>query len=320
MLLDHLTTHTSHTRGEAGLDLLTASNGIKSQLQLFLISGKIEGLAPATLKYYDYTLNAFLAFCHLQKVVEVGSITRSHIRLFLWQLQEHNNPVSVLAYFKAVRRFTNWLLEEGAIKESPMTLVKPPPQPKLLVPVFTTEQIMGMLDWCDSQRFCGARNRAIVLMFLDTGIRLSEMAVLTLVDFDFYKETVRINGKGAKQRVVRIGTKTQKALLKYLLTRDDKLPSVWLGEERRPLKRAGIQTMVKKLCYRAGVTGVKIGPHTFRHTCALNCLRNGMGEFQLQMMLGHSTLAMTRRYVSMLNQEDVFKAHKKASPVDNMRF
>ena len=85
------------------------------------------------------------------------------------------------------------------------------------------------------------------------------------------------------------------------------------------MTRGGIQAMVKRLCLLAGIKGVKIGPHTFRHTCAINCLRNGMGEFQLQMMLGHSTLQMTRRYVSSLNADDVIEAHRKASPVDNMR-
>ena len=85
------------------------------------------------------------------------------------------------------------------------------------------------------------------------------------------------------------------------------------------MTRDGIQTTIEKLCIRAGISGVKRGAHTFRHTAAIQCLRNGMGEFTLQMMLGHSTLAMTRRYVSSLSQEDVFKAHQKASPVDNMK-
>jgi len=81
---------------------------------------------------------------------------------------------------------------------------------------------------------------------------------------------------------------------------------------------AGIQMAIKRLCARAGITGAKRGPHTFRHTAAINYLRNGGSEFTLQIMLGHSTLSMTRRYVSTLGEEDLIKAHQLASPVDNL--
>ena len=75
----------------------------------------------------------------------------------------------------------------------------------------------------------------------------------------------------------------------------------------------------QRLCKQAGITDARPGPHTFRHTAAISCLRNGMGEFALQVMLGHSTLTMTSRYVSEINSEDMYRAHEKASPVDNMR-
>jgi len=77
--------------------------------------------------------------------------------------------------------------------------------------------------------------------------------------------------------------------------------------------------MVRRLCKWAKITGVKIGPHTFRHTAAINYLRNGGSEFTLQIMLGHTSLEMTRRYVMALGIEDMARVHEKASPVDNMK-
>ena len=84
------------------------------------------------------------------------------------------------------------------------------------------------------------------------------------------------------------------------------------------MTRLGIRAAVERLCKRAEITDARPGPHTFRHTAAINYLRNGGDVFTLQIMLGHSSLAMTRRYVSTLNAEDMFRVHEKASPVDNM--
>lgn len=125
-------------------------------------------------------------------------------------------------------------------------------------------------------------------------------------------------GKGAKERVVRIGKTTQKAILRYLLMRTDPYPCLWVTEERRPLKGKGVQMAIKRLCHRANIKDTTPGPHTFRHTSAINYLRNGGDVFTLQVMLGHSTLQMTRRYVSTLGADDLFRVHQKASPVDNL--
>lgn len=176
-----------------------------------------------------------------------------------------------------------------------------------------------MLLLCSGKRFLDVRNKTIILLFLDTGLRLSELASVQLLDINFDSETIKVMGKGAKERVVRIGRQVQEALLQYLLLRSDNHPCLWITEERRPLNKTGLQTVVKRLCHRAGVTDAKPGPHTFRHTAAIHFLRNGGGEFTLQIMLGNSTLQMIRRYVSSLGAEDMIKAHQKASPVDNMR-
>lgn len=155
-------------------------------------------------------------------------------------------------------------------------------------------------------------------MFLDTGLRLTELSNIQLCDINLDRGTINVFGKGSKERLVKIGNVTLKALLHYLILRNDQHSCLWIKEERKPMTRNGIQTTIKRLCKRAEITGVKMGPHTFRHIAAINYLRNGGGEFTLQVMLGHSTLQMTRRYVSSLNAEDMIRIHKMASPVDNM--
>jgi len=200
-----------------------------------------------------------------------------------------------------------------------MAKIKPPKLEKLLVTPFSRQDIDNLLTLCGGTAFVRVRNRAIVLLFLDTGLRLSELAGIQLGHIDVGRGVIRVLGKGAKERLVRMGTTTQKALLTYVLRRDDSHECLWVTASRRePMTARAIQVMVKRLCRLAEIDGPKCGPHTFRHTAAINYLRNGGDQFTLQVMLGHSSLEMTRRYVSSLGAEDMMRVHEKASPVDNL--
>ena len=136
---------------------------------------------------------------------------------------------------------------------------------------------------------------------------------MQIEDIDFDRGIIRVMGKGARERVVAIQPRTQKALLRYLLVRHDGHRCVWVSEEREPLTEWGIAIMIQKLGKRAGLKNVRCSPHTFRHTAATMSLDNGAGEFEVQAMLGHSTLAMTRRYVATLNSEKAIAAFYMAA-------
>jgi site-specific recombinase XerD len=180
---------------------------------------------------------------------------------------------------------------------------------------------MKLIDVCDydyrnNAKFLGCRNKAIILMFLDTGLRASELANIKLDEIDSERGWIKVKGKGAKERVVRIGATVQKALWRYLVYREkNKCEELWLTEEGKPMKVAGIQIMLMRLKERAGVTA-KGNCHRFRHTFALNFLRKDRNPFNLQYLLGHSDLRMVKHYVSTLGMEDALKAHESASPAD----
>jgi site-specific recombinase XerD len=158
----------------------------------------------------------------------------------------------------------------------------------------------------------------MILILLDTGLRLSEISNIKLRDIDLDRETIRVMGKGAQERLVRIGKTTQKALMRYILVRTDDYEELWISQEHKPMTIAGIQIILRRLCNRAEITDAKRGPHSFRHTAATACLRNGMPETYVQTLLGHRDLRMTRRYTRTINSDDVIKAHISASPVDRM--
>lgn len=224
-------------------------------------------------------------------------------------------------YFVVLSCFFNWLSRDGFLQENPMVRVKvPKSKPKVTVP-YSNEEIRRLLAVCDydfqhNAKFLGSRNRAIILALLDTGVRLSELVGMKLSDINNDKGRIKVLGKGAKERVVRMGKTTQKALWRYLMYRaQNGREELWLTEEGKPLRCSGIQALIKRLKQRAGVKSSG-SIHRFWHSFALNFLRADRNVFNLQYLLGHSDLDMVRRYTATLGMEDALKAHEKASPAD----
>jgi len=304
----------------SALDFLPTQNELSRQLKSYLIACKVEGKSPATLTIYHNVISYFIEFVKKNNLPQnLTEITSTDIRSFLLSCQSRGaSPSTTNAYYRTLNTFFNWLVAEGFLSRSPMQNIKPPRIPRKIIKPFSTEDIHNLLLLCSGNTFVDKRNRAMILRFLDTGLRLAELANIQLKDVNFDNETIKVMGKGAKERLVRIGKMAQRALLSYLLSRHDDHCCLWLTEERTPITKHGIKTAISRLCRRAGIKDTKLGPHTFRHTAAIQFLRNGGGEFALQLMLGHSTLHMTRRYVSTLGQDDVIRVHKMASPVDNL--
>lgn len=224
-------------------------------------------------------------------------------------------------YYCVLKSFFNWCIREDYIVESPLAKVKMK-NPRLnVVQPYSVQDILKLLEVCDNDckrnaQLIGSRNKAIVLMLLDTRLRVSELASIKVNEIDTERGWLKVRGKCAKERVVRIGTTTQKALWRYIVFREkNKCEQLWITEEGRPMKSGGIQIMIKRLKERAGVV-TKGNCHKFRHTFALNFLRKDRNPFNLQYLLGHSDLRMVKHYVSTLGMEDVLKAHESASPAD----
>jgi len=224
-------------------------------------------------------------------------------------------------YYAVLKTFFNWCVKEGFLPENPLGKVKVAnPKPRVIQP-YTSREIAKMLTVCDQDyrsnaKFLGSRNKAIVLTLLDTGLRVSEAAGIKVDDVDAERGWIKVRGKGAKERVVRIGVVAQKALWRYLVHRPSNgKEELWLTEEGMPLQSGGIQIMIRRLKERAGVTSGG-NCHRFRHTFALHFLRADRNPFNLQYLLGHSDLRMVRHYTAALGMEDALEAHKRASPAD----
>lgn len=314
MTVEALLTEKHDTQLNTLLDALLLGKSLPSAARNYLISCQVEGKSPRTIEAYSMVLSRFC------QSFDPLAAAATDIRLFLLSLQNQNKkPSTVHIYYRSLKTFYNWLVNEKLLKESPMLNIRAPKLPKVLIRPFTEQDIARLMLLCSGNKFLDLRTRAMLLVFLDTGVRLEEMSRIQLNHLDFNSQTIRIMGKGSKERLVRMGKKTQKAELKYLLTRNDDYPNLWLTEERRPMTLKGIKTSVERYCRRAVTSGARPSCHTLRHTAAILYLRNGGDLFTLQMMLGHSNLETTRHYASSLGAEDMIRVHTKASPVDNLR-
>jgi integrase/recombinase XerD len=161
------------------------------------------------------------------------------------------------------------------------------------------------------------RNRAIIYTLLDTGLRASELCNLEIRDIDFRNREIKVReGKGGKSRMVYVSSKAAKFIWRYLSDRigaADNSP-VFAAQNELPLGSRGLELMLQRLGKRAGVRDVY--PHRFRHTFAINYLRNKGDAYTLQRILGHSSMEMTKRYLQIANEDVAVRQHQ-ASPVAN---
>ena len=294
------------------------NRSLERHLEDFLMEAECDNLSPATLRTYRGMIGQFVKYASSMGVFTAADVDETLVRDF-FRVKHHTcKPVSCNDYYRHVRLFLNWLIKRGFIKFNPMGSMKSPRVERKIIRPFSRDDIKKLLLCCNISTFLGARNRAFILLLLDTGLRLSESMNLSSADVDCASGIIKVMGKGMRERVVRIGKTVRKALWEYQLFRDDDYSQLWLTEERKPIAPGGMAQMINKLGKQAGLRNVRCSAHTFRHTAATQSLENGALEFQVQAMLGHSTLSMTRRYVSSLNSERAAEAHVKFSPVEHL--
>ncbi|MGI6249898.1 MAG: tyrosine-type recombinase/integrase [Anaerolineaceae bacterium] len=293
-------------------------DAIEVWLKSFLTDRKSQNLAQGTLYFYRKKLKLFTDYAHANNLTAMSEITSAHIRLLLISLADAgHNPGGVHAVYRSLRAFLLWYEREAEPPQwaNPISNVKPP---KLAIePLEPVDQktFSKLVKACDTSTFHGARDAAILLFLLDTGVRAFELCALDVDDVDAVSGDVIIrSGKGGKPRMVVAGRRTRKALRTYLRMRDDDEPAMWVDDSGNRLTYWGVNLILKRRSADARV--VKPGLHSFRRAFALNCLRAGMDVYSLQKLMGHSDLSVLRRYLAQTD-DDLRNAHSKASPVDS---
>ncbi len=319
---------------------MTKITGLSTLVEGFRLYCMAEGKQPTTIRWYMHKLDIFQHYLKGQDIpTNASQLSTTHLRQFLVHLQtevkaDQQNPYkparneglsaqTIQGYARTLKAFFSWATMEGYLAHNPTQLLKIPKAPKTIIQTFSDDQIHRLLKVIDQRSAVGFRDYCIILVFLDTGIRLSELVALELPDVHLGQAYFKVLGKGAKERIVPIGAHVQKALWKYIHQYRPEpfhpnVQNVFLTRVGRALSASSVYDRVSGYGKKTGLKGVRCSPHTFRHTFAKNFLLNGGDIFSLQKILGHSSLEVVRMYVNLAS-DDVQVQHRKASPVDWLR-
>jgi site-specific recombinase XerD len=295
----------------------------------YRICARAEGLSSKTVEWVTSSVRYLSEF--LGEGQDVESVSVQDYRRFILVLQGRarwNNhpwnrpegklsPQTVETYARGVKAFFSYLKKEGFLTGNPLEKAKIPKVPKPVIQILSEGEIERLLKVPDRRSSIGFRNYVIMLTLVDTAARLSEIAGVREDDVRLEEGYLRVMGKGRKERFIPIGQKVTKGLLLYRTKhRPEGLATdqFFLTGDGRPLEAERIRKIVTRCGRKAGV---KVWPHLLRHTSATMYLRHGGDPFTLQRKLGHSSLAMTRRY-SHLADSDLRAAHLRSSPADRL--
>jgi len=322
---------------------------LKDAIEGYLIHAQAAGLSPHTIAIYRRRLHQMAKY--LGANTHLAAITSGDLERFMAYMRTEYRPrrasgndaplapATLDNIWCAIRSFFRWANETMQLPRPDLHLQRPQFQPPEIIP-FTDEEIRALLRACQytataktnrrsafaMRRPTARRDRALILLMLDTGLRVSEIARTNIADLNLEAGEITIqpygSGRKTKPRTVPLGARTLRALWEYLAWRKSQTPPPTPDSPLfaappyfTRLDRHAIRRLLQRLGERAGVH--RVYPHRFRHTFAIRYLRNGGDIFTLQRILGHSSLDMVRRYLHIA-QADLKTAHRKASPVDNL--
>jgi len=228
------------------------------------------------------------------------------------------SPFTIRKEVKILRGFGTWLKREGFA--NPFEYLEIPKVPKPMVEVLTNEDIEQLLDSIPTNTAIGGRLQAIVLLLLDSGLRVGELVNAKLPQLDLQHKQLRVFGKGRKERIVPFGARSAQVLLRYInLYRPEpvrqEFDNLFLSMDGMPLTRNSIECIIRRLRKSSGVE--RLHGHLFRHTFAVNFLLNGGDLIALQSILGHESLEVTKRYLHFTTAQQHAR-YEEFSPVDRL--
>lgn len=314
--------------------------------QGFLTFLKADGYSLSTVALYDYVLNALGEFL---EDMEIERIKPNDLMRYFSYLRDGYKPNrkngseaplsggTLQNHWKGIRTFFGWAEEDLGLKKRPDLKIRlPRNNPKVIMP-FSEGEIKALLKAAEFTEVAPGNRKAytmrkktadrdltIILLFLDTGMRLGELCRLNISDVNLETGEVYIapfgnSNRKTKSRIVNIGKGTKRVLWRYLANRiesqsTDPLLITERGERR--ITPNSVRLLLADLGRKAGLS--KCHPHKFRHTFCIEFLRNDGDVFNLQLLTGHSSLDMLKTYLQIA-RGDTAKAHRKASPVDNWK-
>jgi site-specific recombinase XerD len=290
------------------------------------LSLRADAYAENTQRAYLGALTHFAEWLYNQSPdTDPTAVTRNQVRGWLAELRSTRSAGTARSWFAGVRHFFRWLVAEEESDHDPTQGIRTPPPGAPVTEVLSTGDIRRLLSTCTGTGFVARRDRAILLLFVDGGVRLAEVAGLTVDDVDIRDRIVFVAGKstnrsGPRHRAVPLGIRAAQALDRYLRERRrhpySATEPLWLGARGRPtMSRDGIVAMLKR---RGATAGVRLHAHVFRHTWAAAFRADGGSEGDLMTLGGWRSRTMLDRYGKATAADRARESYRKHSLGDRL--
>lgn len=321
------------------------------QIDEFMVNCRSRQLRERTMSSYEQTLRLFERWCRDELAIEeVDKVTEAMIRRYINDLQERGKytfycndkskatnfpdrrrdfrkPVSVCTinnYIRNLRVFFNWLDVEDVTKKNPMKKIRQLKTNRKAKEYISDEDFKKLINCLDKSYFSEHRDFAMIMLMIDSGMRLGECSCLLLEDVNLAKRQIFLKAeitKGRKDRMVYFSAKTEQILRRWVQYKDRYSTTDYLFPTRSStgvhIQVSNFETNFKHYLRRSGLDE-DISPHCLRNNFAKRCLMNGMDIYTLSRILGHSSVTVTEQAYLDLTDEDLGKRYQHYSPVNAM--
>ena len=291
----------------------------------FLFDCEVRELSKKTIHNYEKQLKQFEAFlrgaCAVEHLDELKPI---HIKQFVAMLQKRGcKPSYTNDMLKAVKVLCGYAYREGYTEELITKRVRNVKEPKVLIHTFNKDEINSLVHYYKNDDYLSIRNKLIIMMLFDTGIRIEEL--MTMRPEQIQDNYFVIYGKGNKERVVPKSATVSKWMGKYMTVRNhyfdyrDAQPYVFLSKNGKMLTEEAVRKFLISASKDVGVNPiVRVSPHTFRHTFAHQQLKNGLDLYSLSRLLGHESVSITQRYLEGIEDTEILSSARRTGVLLNL--
>ena len=302
---------------------------LKDALNEFLLDLELRQYSQRTIRHEKNSVQKMLYFIAEEyKVTQLEKVKHLHLKGYVKYLTDLGRKETyVNGLIKSFRAFFRYCVNEEYIEENPALRLSFQKEPEVLITTFTDKEVEAMVNYYKGRHYLDVRNKLIMVMLFDTGMRCSELCELKVTDVQSNVINIQ-EGKGKKQRHVPITPAIAKYLMKYQLIRQNYIRDkrgyaeeyLFLSQKGKPLTKATIERVVGACKEPCGVRKeIRCSPHTCRHYYAQKQLRNGCDMYTVSRLLGHKTITVTKRYLQSITDEDIVELGTKTSPLMNMK-
>ena len=289
---------------------------IQQGIKEFLIEIEVRKYTPRTIRGYRNNLNLFLRFCTEHEIATIENVTLATVKQFTRAMTASKKKGTYInGILKGVKSFLQYCYEEGYGAFNTKCCFPWCKEERAVITAFTPQQVKTMFQNCRGGDFKAIRDRTILTMLIDTGIRCLELC--SIRPSDIHEDYIIIQGKNHKQRVVPITPILRKNMVKYEAVKEsyfrykNKDDTYFLSFHGRALTVSAVEVLMKK--YGSGIEGIRVSPHTCRHFFAQQQIKMGTDLYTISRLLGHENIQITQTYLNSLRDRDVIEIAKNKS-------